>query len=141
MKANAFLGVVILAFAIHSCITQQKVFTHNYVFNDSPQRNLVMSFKSDSIFLLRNAVEGDLNYSLIGKWRKIDDRKFVLLNLEGFKSQNQLAPPEGGRIDVIKAYEDKKYIFPSIYLDTLVFDKKHENFRLKGYNFNIGHRL
>jgi hypothetical protein len=114
---------------------------NNYVFNDSPQRNLIINIKSDSTFLLRNAVRGDLAYSFIGQWRKIDEHKLILINKYRGTDSDSIAPPEGGRIDSVRAYSDKGYIFPPIYIDTLVFNKRHKTFDLKGYTFKLGKRI
>lgn len=140
MKINNFLLTIIFAVTSQSGTSQTKILTNNYVFRDSPQRNLIINFNSDSTFLLRNAVEGDLNYSLIGKWSQIDDLKFVVINSKGKRDNHPIAPPEGGRIDAIKAFSDKNYIFPTIYMDTVVFDEKYKAFELKGYKFKIGKR-
>lgn len=123
-----------------SCTSERKIFRYNYVLNDSPYRNLVFNIKSDSSFLMRNALEGGLGFSLIGTWSRIDGQRLLLTNANGVVSnRDQLAPPKGGRIDVSKAYVDKNYIFPMIHTDTLVFDKRNRSFELKGFSFHIGH--
>lgn len=143
MKIKVVFILVSCCIMFVSCVTQQRIFEHNYVMHDSPQRFIVVNLNSDSTFLLRNAVHGNLSYSLVGDWREIDGKRFVLINntSSGNSDGGVIAPPQGGKINVKEAVNDRRHVFPALHTDTIIFSGRYQSFTLKGYKFRIGKRV
>ena len=143
MKKFIFLSIF-LSLIFWGCSSSKRFLKHQYKFNDSSLRNILVEFRQDSTFLLRNSVSVKINFSFIGKWDKCSDHKFILLNpffdVNDYNVKNN-APKTGDKIDSKKASGDPSYIFPIITADTIIFSKKYQGFLLKGYEFNIYRKI
>lgn len=131
---STFLVFLILM----GCGSSSRYINHRYQFSDTNFRNILISFKEDSTFLLRNSVSGSLSYSFIGKWKILNNRAILITNplrdsLSSDKRDN--APPQGQKVNTILASQDPSYIFPIIDSDTIIFNRNFESFSLKGYPF------
>jgi hypothetical protein len=143
MKNIVFKGIVLLVI-FSGCSSSKKYMNYRYKFSDSNFRNILISFRQDSSFLLLNSVSGSLSYSFVGRWQQIDDHTMLLTNPHidpiSFKAADN-APKLGEKIDAKRASEDHSYIFPVIQLDSIFFTSRFNGFVLKGYNFRRASRI
>lgn len=143
MKKFIFL-VIFLSPVFWRCSSTERFLKHQYKFNDSGLRNILVEFRQDSTFLLRNSVSVKVNFSFIGRWNKCPDDKIVLLNpyldIENYNVKSN-APKAGDKIDSKMASGDPSYIFPIITADTIIFSKRYQGFSLKGYDFRISGKI
>lgn len=136
VKTTIFLSIAFLMLFVSGCISH-KYFNYYYNFSDSPIRNMVLNFRKDSTFLIRNAIHGSSAFSFVGTWRKIDSKSVVLIN-PYIKADTQItviSPPAGERLNELLGEADHRYLFPVITRDTIIFAENMRGFTLKGYHF------
>ena len=127
------LYIVPIFFLLFGC-SSSLILKRNYSFHDSKYRNINLTFRGDSTFLLINSAS-DLSFSMIGKWTFISEYKLVLNDSSDFSSTKIVSPGPGEKIDAYKAFDDRRYIFPIPQNDTIKFDKRFRSFSLRKYNF------
>jgi hypothetical protein len=135
-KAKNLIVSLFVITSLLGCSAKNQIVRYNYRFADSPFRDIIINLKSDSTFVMRNAVTGDLAYSFVGNWTRIDDKSILLVNpnpMSGDSLDN--APKLGERIDVKSAFSNRSYIFPTLERDTIHFQQNYRRFTLRGYEF------
>ena len=135
IKSISYILVFIL-FSMLSCRNRTQFLKWNYQFHDSTYRNLIISFRSDSTFMIRNAVHGSLRFTGFGKWQIIKNGLILSDNVpDAYEQVDIQVLPMGDSINTEKAYYDRRYIFPTLINDTLIFSNNKKRFILKKFHF------
>ena len=140
MSSNIYKWIIIV-WIFCGCGSSKNFMKYQYKFSDSSSRNILIKFRPDSTFLLLNSVSGNLSYSFVGRWKKLDDGMLVLTNPRIDTLNLKIvdnAPGPGEKIDTRMASENRSYIFPIITSDSITFTNKRKSFLLKGFEFKRG---